>query len=141
MILKIYDVKKWRNVEFVKMTAQQSIVVAMDLSLIHIQPVPLSDEEVERMGVEVIRMKDIDFTVGDLVSIKMCIRDRFLHHINRLVFNVAFSCKFFFRHFFYCRYGCFCRNVAGSVSYTHLDVYKRQGYTSCRKGYNRRKNT
>ena len=34
------------------------------------KPVPLSDEEVERMGVEVIRMKDIDFTVGDLVSIK-----------------------------------------------------------------------
>ncbi len=25
------------------------------------KPVPLSDEEVERMGVEVIRMKDIDF--------------------------------------------------------------------------------
>ena len=34
------------------------------------KPVPLSDEEVERMGVEVIRMKDIDFTVGDLVSSK-----------------------------------------------------------------------
>ena len=34
------------------------------------KPVPLSDEEVERMGVEVIRMKDIDFTVGDQVSIK-----------------------------------------------------------------------
>ena len=31
------------------------------------KPVPLSDEEVERMGVEVIRMKDIDFTVGYLV--------------------------------------------------------------------------
>lgn len=34
------------------------------------KPVPLSDEEVERMGVEIIRMKDIDFSVGDLVSIK-----------------------------------------------------------------------
>ncbi len=34
------------------------------------KPVPLSDEEVERMGVEVIRMKEIDFTIGDTVSIK-----------------------------------------------------------------------
>ena len=34
------------------------------------KPVPLSDEEVERMGVETIRMGDIDFAVGDLVSIK-----------------------------------------------------------------------
>lgn len=34
------------------------------------KPVPLSDEEVERMGVEVIRMKEIDFNVGDIVSIK-----------------------------------------------------------------------
>ena len=34
------------------------------------KPVPLSDEEVERMCVEVIRMKEIDFSVGDLVSIK-----------------------------------------------------------------------
>ena len=33
MILKIYDVKKWRNVEFVKMTAWQSIVVAMDIEM------------------------------------------------------------------------------------------------------------
>lgn len=32
--------------------------------------VPLSDAEVERMGVEIIRMKDIDFAVGDNVSIK-----------------------------------------------------------------------
>ncbi len=34
------------------------------------KPVPLSDEEVEKMGVEVIRMKKIDFAVGDNVSIK-----------------------------------------------------------------------
>lgn len=34
------------------------------------KPVPLSDEEVERMGVETIRMAAIDFTVGDEVSIK-----------------------------------------------------------------------
>lgn len=34
------------------------------------KPVPLTDEEVERMGVETIRMADIDFSVGDLVSIK-----------------------------------------------------------------------
>ncbi len=33
MILKIYDVKKWRNVEVVKMTAKQSIVVAMDIEM------------------------------------------------------------------------------------------------------------
>jgi transcriptional antiterminator NusG len=32
--------------------------------------VPLSDAEVERMGVEIIRMKDIDFAIGDNVSIK-----------------------------------------------------------------------
>lgn len=34
------------------------------------KPVPLSNEEVERMGVETIRMAEIDFTVGDEVSIK-----------------------------------------------------------------------
>ena len=34
------------------------------------KPVPLSDAEVERMGVETIRMAAIDFTVGDEVSIK-----------------------------------------------------------------------
>ncbi len=34
------------------------------------KPVPLSDEEVERMGVETIRMAEINFTVGDEVSIK-----------------------------------------------------------------------
>ena len=34
------------------------------------KPVPLSDAEVERMGVEIIRMKEIDFSVGDIVSIK-----------------------------------------------------------------------
>lgn len=34
------------------------------------KPVPLSDEEVERMGVETIRMAKVDFTVGDEVSIK-----------------------------------------------------------------------
>lgn len=34
------------------------------------KPVPLSDEEVERMGVETIRMAAIDFAVGDEVSIK-----------------------------------------------------------------------
>lgn len=34
------------------------------------KPVPLSDEEVERMGVDIVRMKEIDFAVGDTVSIK-----------------------------------------------------------------------
>lgn len=34
------------------------------------KPVPLSDEEVERMGVETIRMADIDYNIGDLVTIK-----------------------------------------------------------------------
>ena len=34
------------------------------------KPVPLTDEEVERMGVEVIRMADIDYNIGDLVTIK-----------------------------------------------------------------------
>ena len=34
------------------------------------KPVPLSDEEVERMGVETIRMAEFNFTVGDEVSIK-----------------------------------------------------------------------
>ena len=34
------------------------------------KPVPLSDEEVERMGVETIRMADIDYKVGDFVTIK-----------------------------------------------------------------------
>jgi transcriptional antiterminator NusG len=34
------------------------------------KPVPLTDEEVERMGVEKIRMAEIDFTVGDSVTIK-----------------------------------------------------------------------
>lgn len=34
------------------------------------KPVPLSPEEVERMGVETIRMVDIAFKVGDEVSIK-----------------------------------------------------------------------
>ena len=34
------------------------------------KPVPLSNEEVERMGVETIRMAEINFKVGDEVSIK-----------------------------------------------------------------------
>lgn len=34
------------------------------------KPVPLSDEEVERMGVEQVRMADIGFEVGDSVSVK-----------------------------------------------------------------------
>lgn len=34
------------------------------------KPVPLSDEEVERMGVETIRMAEIDYKVGDFVTIK-----------------------------------------------------------------------
>lgn len=34
------------------------------------KPVPLSDEEVERMGVDTIRVADIDFNIGDLVTIK-----------------------------------------------------------------------
>ena len=33
------------------------------------KPVPLSDEEVERMGVEKVRMADMDVSVGDHVSI------------------------------------------------------------------------
>lgn len=34
------------------------------------KPVPLTDEEVERMGVETIRMADIDYNIGDFVTIK-----------------------------------------------------------------------
>lgn len=34
------------------------------------KPVPLSDEEVERMGVEQVRMADIGFEVGDVVNVK-----------------------------------------------------------------------
>ncbi len=34
------------------------------------KPVPLTDDEVARIGVEQIRMADIDFAVGDLVEIK-----------------------------------------------------------------------
>ena len=34
------------------------------------KPVPLSDEEVERMGVEQVRMADIDFEIGDSVNVK-----------------------------------------------------------------------
>ncbi|MDD6484148.1 MAG: transcription termination/antitermination protein NusG [Clostridiales bacterium] len=34
------------------------------------KPVPLTDEEVEKMGIDSIRMEEIDFKVGDLVAIK-----------------------------------------------------------------------
>lgn len=34
------------------------------------KPVPLSDEEVENMGVEKVRMQDMDVNVGDHVSVK-----------------------------------------------------------------------
>lgn len=34
------------------------------------KPVPLSDEEVEKMGVEQVRMADIEFEVGDSVNVK-----------------------------------------------------------------------
>jgi len=34
------------------------------------KPVPLSDEEVERMGVEQVRMADIGFEIGDSVNVK-----------------------------------------------------------------------
>lgn len=34
------------------------------------KPVPLTDEEVERMGVETIRMADINYNIGDFVTIK-----------------------------------------------------------------------
>ncbi len=34
------------------------------------KPVPLSDDEVARIGIEQIRMADIDFAVGDFVEIK-----------------------------------------------------------------------
>lgn len=34
------------------------------------KPVPLSDEEVEKMGVEKVRMADMDVSVGDHVSVK-----------------------------------------------------------------------
>ena len=34
------------------------------------KPVPLSDEEVENMGVEKVRMQDMDVNVGDRVSVK-----------------------------------------------------------------------
>ena len=34
------------------------------------KPVPLSDEEVEKMGVEQVRMADVDFEIGDSVNVK-----------------------------------------------------------------------
>ncbi len=34
------------------------------------KPVPLSDEEVEKMGVEHVRMADVGFEIGDTVNIK-----------------------------------------------------------------------
>jgi transcriptional antiterminator NusG len=34
------------------------------------KPVPLSDAEVEKMGVEVVRMADIGVAVGDMVTVK-----------------------------------------------------------------------
>ena len=34
------------------------------------KPVPLSDDEVEKMGVEQVRMADIDFEIGDPVNVK-----------------------------------------------------------------------
>ncbi len=34
------------------------------------KPVPLSDEEVERMGVEQTRMQDLDLAEGDMVNVK-----------------------------------------------------------------------
>ncbi len=34
------------------------------------KPVPLSDEEVEKMGVEQVRMADVDLEVGDNVNVK-----------------------------------------------------------------------
>ena len=34
------------------------------------KPVPLSDEEVEKMGVEKVRMADVDLYVGDSVNVK-----------------------------------------------------------------------
>ena len=40
--------------------------------------VPLSDAEVERMGVEQIRMADVNFSVGDTVSIKSGAMEGFL---------------------------------------------------------------
>ena len=42
------------------------------------KPVPLSSEEVERMGVEKIRPADIDFAPGDLVNIKSGAMEGFL---------------------------------------------------------------
>lgn len=34
------------------------------------KPVPLADEEVEKMGVEQVRMADVDFDIGDNVNVK-----------------------------------------------------------------------
>lgn len=34
------------------------------------KPVPLSDEEVEKMGVEQVRMADVDLEIGDSVNVK-----------------------------------------------------------------------
>lgn len=48
------------------------------------KPVPLSDAEVQRMGVDTARRKDIDFSVGDLVEIKSGPMEGFSGNIEKL---------------------------------------------------------
>lgn len=48
------------------------------------KPVPLSDAEVERMGVETARHADIDYAVGDLVEIKAGPMEGFSGNIEKI---------------------------------------------------------
>lgn len=48
------------------------------------KPVPLSDAEVQRMGVDTARCKSIDFSVGDLVEIKSGPMEGFSGNIEKL---------------------------------------------------------
>lgn len=48
------------------------------------KPVPLSEAEIERMGVETVRHADIDFKVGDLVEIKSGPMEGFSGNIEKI---------------------------------------------------------
>ncbi len=48
------------------------------------KPVPLTEEEVERMGVDTVRMADINFNIGDLVNIKSGSMEGFSGNITKI---------------------------------------------------------
>ena len=48
------------------------------------KPVPLSDAEVARMGVDTVRREDMKFSIGDLVEIKSGPMEGFSGNINKL---------------------------------------------------------